>query len=144
MKKFFDFGSKTLTSFLLGAILILADSVGNFEGAPQIALTIAQALVFAFGFFGIYDAAKASEEGLIAKLMEFSKTKYGVAVLLGTLTYLTNTIPNDPNAPSGLVLAAKIAGAILTTLLGGAGAREFVVKARMNNAPLPKKYTAYK
>lgn len=65
-------------------------------------------------------------------------------MLVGMLTYLSQRIPDDPMAPDGYAIAAKVIGAILAVLLGANGARELFIKARLDNSPVAAKYEAFK
>lgn len=144
MKKIFDFKSLTIVSSLLGIVLLLIDSLGNYEGAPKNIIAIAEVITFILVFFGWHNAAKASEQNIIDKFKEFATSKFGGSVLVGMLTYLSQRIPDDPMAPDGYAVAAKIIGAILTVLLGASGTRELFIKARLDNSPVAPKYEAFK
>lgn len=144
MKKLFDFKSLTIVSSLLGVVVLLIDSLGNYEGAPKNLIAIAEVIAFVLTFFGLFNAAKASEQNIIDKFKEFATSKFGGSVLVGMLTYLSQRIPDDPTAPDSFTVAAKILGAILAVLLGAPGARELFIKARLDNSPVAAKYEAFK
>jgi hypothetical protein len=143
LKKFLDFRSLSLTSALLGVLLIAIDSLGHYEGLPKNIIAIGEVLAFILVFFGLFNSAKASEENIIDKFKEFAGSKFGGTVLVGILTYLAQNIPDNPDAPTVYVIAAKAVGAILTVLLGTSATRELFVKARMDNTPLAPKYQVY-
>lgn len=143
MKKLFDFKSLTVVSSLLGLVLLLIDSLGNYEGTPKNIIAISEVIAFLLTFFGLFNAAKASEQNMIDKFREFATSKFGGSVLVGLLTYLSQRIPDDPTAPDDYVVGAKIIGAILTVLLGAPGARELFIKARLDDSPVAPKYMAY-
>lgn len=138
MKKLFDFRSKTFLGVLLGILGILLDSTNFFPNLPKSIPIIVQVIGFLLAALGIADSAEQSEKSIIEKVKKFFSESFGAGVLLETLLYLVDKVPQLPHAPTVFVILAQAVGAILVAM----GLRKKSAAARLNQAPVSEAMAA--
>ena len=133
--KNFDVRSKVTWGVLLGALLLVIDSTGFYDGQPlpAIVMRAGQVIALLLVTFGLVDVANLEKQNIIDKI----KGAVATAPVIGTLIELVNLILNSlPSLADMIPAGAYNALHGLAAALIALGLRQQMGSARINTKPV--------